>query len=271
MSSIFRKKSGNAVIVAADHGAIVGPAKGIDDPSRLIRDCVQGGADSVLATRGFARAAGDAWERSTSLILKLTGGFTVLGGKFEEEMISSAEAALLYGASGAAATVKFGHEREGEFIRRASLLADECERWGLPIMIEAMAVGRDSGKTDLAGIKLAARAAAEIGADFVKTSYTGDPDSFAEVVEGCPVPIVILGGEKKEDGAALFADVYDAMHAGARGIAIGRNIWQQKKVQAIIEALSGIVHEKWAVERAMQHVKEAKEEGSHGVKSIDRG
>ena len=169
-------------------------------------------------------------------------------------MISSAEAALLYGASGAAVTVKFGHEREGEFIRQASLVADECERRGVPLMIEAKAVSKNLEKTDSAAIKLAARAAAEIGADIVKTSYTGDPGSFAEVVEGCPVPVVILGGEKKEDEKTLFAHVFDAMQAGARGIAMGRNIWQQQKVQAIIGAMSEIVHEKWSIARAMKHV-----------------
>ena len=65
-----------------------------------------------------------------------SGVFTVLGGKFEEEMISSPEAALMYGADGAAATVKFGHAREAEFTKQASLLADSCERWAMPLMIE---------------------------------------------------------------------------------------------------------------------------------------
>jgi DhnA family fructose-bisphosphate aldolase class Ia len=256
MGSIFRKTTGSTVIIAADHGGIAGPLQGIDDPKKLLGDCVQGGADGVLTTRGFARAAGDEWEKSTSLILRLSGGFTVLGGKFEEEIISSVETALLYGACAAAVTVKFGHEREGEFIRRASLLADECERWGMPIMIEAKAVSKNHETNDVAAIKLAARAAAEIGADIVKTSYTGDPDSFGEVVEGCPVPIVILGGDKKDDWKTSFTDVFDAMQAGAKGIAMGRNIWQQKNVCTIIEAMTGIVHEKWPLPRATKYIEE---------------
>jgi DhnA family fructose-bisphosphate aldolase class Ia len=254
MNSIFRADTGNSVIVAIDHGGIAGPMDGINNPAELIQDCVHGGADSVLTTRGFARAAGGAWERNTSLILRLTGGFTVLGGKFEEEMVSTAEAALLYGASGAAATVKFGHEREGEFTKQTSLLADNCERWGIPLMVEAMAKGKDMGKADPRGIKLASRAAAEIGADIVKTYYTGDPDSFREVVEGCPVPIVVLGGEKSDSVKVVFEDVYGAMQAGAKGIAIGRNIWQHENTRAMIEAMAGLVHEKWTVEQAMSHI-----------------
>ncbi|MBT3275367.1 MAG: fructose-bisphosphate aldolase [Spirochaetales bacterium] len=254
MNSIFRKDTGNSVIVAIDHGGIAGPMEGINDPAQLIHDCVHGGADSVLTTRGFARAAGSAWERSTSLILRLTGGFTVLGGKFEEEMISSADAALLYGASGTAATIKFGHEREGEFTKQTSLLADSCERWGIPLMIEAMAIGKDLGKADPRGIKLAARAAAEVGADIVKTYYTGDPDSFHEVVKGCPVPIVVLGGEKSDSVEIVFKDVHGAMQAGAKGLAIGRNIWQHENTRGMIEAMAGLVHENWTVAQAMTHV-----------------
>ncbi|MCK4542126.1 MAG: hypothetical protein KAU17_07835 [Spirochaetales bacterium] len=254
MNSIFRKSTGNSVIVVIDHGGIAGPMEGINNPHQLIMDCVDGGADSVLTTRGFARAAGDAWDRSTSLILRLTGGFTVLGGKFEEEMISSAEASLLYGACGAAVTVKFGHEKEGEFIRQASLLADSCERWGLPLMIEAMARGKNLKKANPAGIKLASRAAAEIGADIVKTCYTGDPDSFREVVEGCHVPVVILGDEKTDSLETLFKDVYYSMQAGARGIAIGRNIWQHGNTRGMIEAMTGLVHESWTVQQAMNHI-----------------
>ena len=246
--------TGKSVIVAIDHGGIAGPMDGINNPPELIQECVKGGADSILTTRGFAKAAGDAWDRSASLILRLTGGFTVLGGKFEEEMISSVETALSYGAAGAAVTVKFGHDREGEFIKQASLSADACERWGVPLMIEAMARGKDLKKADPAGIRLASRAAAEIGADIVKTYYTGDPDSFAGVIEGCLVPVVILGGEKSDTLEIVFEDVYYAIQAGADGIAIGRNIWQHKNTQAMVEAMAGLVHENWTVKQAMNHV-----------------
>jgi fructose-bisphosphate aldolase, class I len=178
----------------------------------------------------------------------------VLGGRFEEELISSPEAALAIGAAGAAVTVKFGHEREGEFTKQASFVADACERWGLPLMIEAMGKAKDMKPNDPKGVALAARAAQEIGADIVKTYYTGDPDSFRRVVEGCPVPIVILGGEKSDTLEAVFSDVYYSLQAGGKGIAIGRNIWQQSRTKAMVEAMVGLVHENWTVKQAMSHV-----------------
>jgi DhnA family fructose-bisphosphate aldolase class Ia len=253
MKSIFRPDDGRSVIVAIDHGGIAGPVPGIVKPAPLMRSCVLGGADAVLTTRGFLKASIEEWSPSMALILRLTGGFTVLGGRFEEEQISSPETALRYGAAAAAVTVKFGHPREGEFIRQASLVADACEQWNLPLMIEAMAKGKDLKSTDPEGVKLAARAAQEIGADIVKSYYTGDAESFRSVVEGCPAPVVILGGEKTENLSQLFTEVYDSLQAGGAGIAIGRNIWQHANPQAVVEAMVGLVHDGWTVKQAVKH------------------
>jgi DhnA family fructose-bisphosphate aldolase class Ia len=252
LNSIFRS-DGRTVIVAIDHGGIAGPIPGIVKPAPLMRSCVSGGADAVLTTRGFLRASIQEWAASTALILRLTGGFTVLGGRFEEELISSPETALRYAAAAAAVTVKFGHSREGEFIRQASLVADACDQWNLPLMIEAMAKSKDLKPTDPEGVKLAARAAQEIGADIVKSYYTGDPESFRSVVEGCPAPVVILGGEKTEELSRVFVEVYDSLQSGGAGIAIGRNIWQHAHPQAVVEAMVGLVHQGWTVKQAEKH------------------
>jgi DhnA family fructose-bisphosphate aldolase class Ia len=254
MNSIFRKNNGKTVIVAIDHGGIAGPVKGIEKPAEVMRACVQGGADAVLTTRGFLKASIDEWDRSTALILRLTGGFTVLGGQFEEELISSTESALYYGASCAAVTVKFGHKREGDFIKQASLVADSCEKWGLPLIIEAMARGKDIDPADIEGLKLASRAAQEIGADIVKILYTGDQRSFKSVVEGCPAPVVILGGKKTDNIKDVFKYVHDSLQAGAAGIAIGRNIWQNNSTKAVVEAMVGLVHEECTVKQALDHL-----------------
>ncbi|HET6488040.1 MAG TPA: 2-amino-3,7-dideoxy-D-threo-hept-6-ulosonate synthase [Spirochaetia bacterium] len=254
MRSIFRASTGRTVIVAMDHGSIVGPVKGIERPAEVVAACRAGGADCVLATRGVVQAAGDEWDRGLSFILRLTGGFTVLNRTFEELLISSPETALTYGACGVAVTVKFGHEREGESIRQASGVADACERLGLPLVVEALAKGKGMASNDPAALAVAARAAQELGADLVKTCYTGDPDSFRAVVEGCPAPVVILGGEKSDTLENVFSDVYHSLQAGGKGIAMGRNIWQHERTQAIVEAMVGLVHEDWTIRAAVRHV-----------------
>jgi DhnA family fructose-bisphosphate aldolase class Ia len=253
LKSIFRRGDGRTVIVALDHGGIAGPLPGIVKPASLLRSCIQGGVDAVLTTRGFVRAAIEEWSPHAALILRLTGGFTMLGGKFEEQQISGPETALRYAAAAAVVTVKFGHPREGDFIRQASLMADACEQWSLPLMVEAVPAGTAQASGDPQGVKLAARAAQEIGADIVKSCYTGDPDSFHAVVEGCPAPVVILGGEKTEDLGRLFQAVYGSLQAGGAGIAMGRNIWQRPNPRVVVEAMVGLVHEGWSVKQALAH------------------
>jgi DhnA family fructose-bisphosphate aldolase class Ia len=253
MKSLFAA-DGRTVIAAIDHGGIAGPLAGIVRPAALLRECVLGAADAVLTTRGFARAAAGEWDGRTALILRLTGGFTVLGGSFEEQLISSPETALRYGASAAAVTVKFGDEREGESIRRASLAADACEQWGLPLLVEALVSGKGRRPDDPEGVKLVARAAQEIGAEIVKVRYTGAPDSFRAAVEGCPVPVVILGGEAERDPEELFSHIHGSLQAGGAGVAMGRNVFQHPHPRAMVEAMVGLVHQGWSVRQALAHL-----------------
>lgn len=256
MNQIFNKKDGNALIVALDHGSIAGPMEGIEDPGKLIEICAKNNVDGILTTRGCADAAKNSWDRNIGLALRLTGGFTVLGGQFKEEMISTPETAIRYGSSCAAITVKFGHEEEGHFIKQASLAIDRCHELGLPVMIEAMAKGTMFGKifekNDPQAIKMVSRMAAEIGADFVKTYYTGDKKSFEEVVKGCTVPIVILGGAKTDNVETVFNDIYDSIQAGGKGIAMGRNIWGQGNVENMLKAVNGLIHNSWTPKQALE-------------------
>lgn len=248
---------GKAVVIAFDHGRIAGPAQGIGSPGKAVREAIAGGADAALVTRGFLSASLGEWNRSLGVVLRMTGGFTTLGGGFEEEVICQPADALRCGADCAAYTVKFGHPLEGRFIRQAALAAAECGAAGIPVMVEAMPFRDGMQARDAEAIALAARAAQEIGADIVKTSYTGDPVSFRDVVEGCPAPVLILGGEKTGDLEGLFSAVYWSVQAGGAGIAMGRNIWSGGDSRRIVEAMAGIVHEGWTIGQALAHVRTA--------------
>ncbi|MDR0388019.1 MAG: hypothetical protein LBH57_08280 [Treponema sp.] len=258
-NQFFDTKDKRSVIIALDHGGIAGPVEGIENPARVVRACVAGGADGILTTKGFADASRGEWNRSMGLILRVTGGFTVLGGGFEEEMIMEPESVLAYGASCAAITVKFGHRREGAFIKQASLAVDAFHRLGLPVMIEAMPTGTIDKKNfpanDPDGIRMAARMAAEIGADLVKTYYTGSPESFSRVTAACPVPVVILGGAKTGTIEEVFQDIAGALASGGAGIAMGRNIWGFPNLAATVEAVRGMVHSGWTVKQALERVR----------------
>jgi DhnA family fructose-bisphosphate aldolase class Ia len=98
----------------------------------------------------------------------------------------------------------------------------------------------------------AARVGAELGADIVKTNYTGEQNDFARVVESCPVPLVIAGGPRVESEADLLGMVEGAIAAGARGVAIGRNVFQHENPELITRRICGVVHKGLSAQEALQ-------------------
>jgi fructose-bisphosphate aldolase, class I len=83
--------------------------------------------------------------------------------------------------------------------------------------------------------------ALELGADFVKVPYTGDPESFSWVVKAAgEVKVLVQGGSKKTE-AELFTEIKGFMSAGASGMAVGRNIWQSKDPVEISRKIADIV------------------------------
>ena len=107
------------------------------------------------------------------------------------------------------------------------------------------------GDKDVEVVKIAARIGAELGADFVKTNYTGDPETFAKVVEGCPAPILIAGGSKLSQ-EQMFKTIEEAMQAGAMGVSIGRNVFQHHNPTLFVQAACSMVHENWTAEQALE-------------------
>jgi class I fructose-bisphosphate aldolase len=221
---------GKTLMVAMDHAAIGGPMEGLEKPLEALRAVVGGSPDSILLTRGMLRHGWEAIPPQVGLVMRISGGFTILEGaqEFRDKVISSVDEALRWGVDGVAVTVKFGHELEGEFIQAASRVADACDRWGVPLLIEAMIAQRGgSGLAEDEALAVAARSAAELGADIVKIAYPSKEGNLVPVTRGCPVPVLILGGKKAEDEEVL-AIVEAAIVEGAAGVAMGRNVWQRE-------------------------------------------
>ena len=105
-------------------------------------------------------------------------------------------------------------------------------------------------------VKHAARVGAELGADIVKVVYTGNVESFAEVVEGCPVPVVIAGGPKMGSDEEIFKMVEGSLQAGAAGLSIGRNAFQHKNPTKMVQVLSRMVHHQASVNEAIKMLKD---------------
>jgi DhnA family fructose-bisphosphate aldolase class Ia len=250
-------EDGSAVIVAMDHGGYFGAQPGLEQPRAVIRQVVAGGADAILTTLGLAQNFADELA-PTALLLRVDGGVSKLGTRaWRGGQIFRAETALRLGADGVVAMGFPGSENENKNLHDLAQLSEQCVEWGLPLMAEMLPRGFEGGDDARAAetLALAMRIGAELGADIIKTQYTGSVASFQKAVSSCYVPVVVLGGPKMEDEAATLRTAREAMDAGARGVAMGRNIWNHPQPQKITAAIAAIVHQNASVAQAIEMLK----------------
>lgn len=235
LSRIFNPKSGKTVMLAFDHGYILGPTSGIERMDLAIPPLIPF-VDCLMCTRGALRTCVPA-ETNKPVVLRCSTGATVLKELSDEVIGVSVEDALRLGASAITTQVYVGGVHEKETLDNLSKLINEGYRYGLPTL-GVTAVGKEMAR-DSRYLGLACRVLAEIGAHFVKT-YFCEP-GFEQVVAGCPVPIVIAGGKKLPELDALTM-AYKAMQQGALGVDMGRNVFGADDPVAMVQAVYAVVH-----------------------------
>ena len=235
---IVSPETGRTVIVPLDHGIILGPVPGIEDPSETVRKVVAGGANAVLFNTGLANSIYGAYMNRCGAICNLINSITAAS---DLTLISSVESAIRSGADAVSVQVLVGSPHERHMLNNARIVADECARWSMPLLAMMYATEEALAERGTEVELLAARAGAELGADIVKVSYTGDRDSFKALVDACPRPVVIAGGPKQETVRGVLEMVEDAIDCGAAGVALGRNIWQNSDPVSMTAALVDII------------------------------
>ena len=241
---IVRPDTGRTVMIPLDHGIIFGPTAGIEDPAGTVGRVVEGGADAVIFNAGMAAALYHEYSNRCGAVFNLTNTITA---EDDLTLVSSVGYALRGGADAVSVQVQLGAARELEMVNSVRIVADECARWGMPLLAMMYPTDDFLAKKGTDAHLLAARAGAELGVDVVKTSYTGDRDSFRALVSGCPVPVVVAGGPKKDTTGEVLEMVKDAIDCGAIGVALGRNVWQSPDPAQMTAALVDIVHHGKAV------------------------
>ena len=257
LERIIDRNSRKTVIIPMDHGVTVGPIEGLADMRTTVSNVVAGGANAILMHKGIVRAGHRGTGKDVGLIIHLSAGTTLSPDPNAKELVCTVEEAIKLGADAVSVHINLGAETENEMLRQLGYVSERCFQWQIPLV--AMMYTRGSkikDEYDVKNVKLAARAGAELGADIVKVVYTGSPESFAEVVNGCPVPVVIAGGPKMNSDREIFKMVEGALTAGAAGLSIGRNAFQHKNPTKMVRALSKMVHDGVSVEKAIAILKE---------------
>lgn len=238
------RPDGRILIVAMDHTAFMDePVDGLVRYGTTCREVVPAGADAFLAPIGSIQNFADDFG-SAAVVASVNTDSPFLERAVERALMVGADAvkSMVYPFSG------------DDSVIRAQRLAADAAAVGLPYIAEPIPGG--FSRTDMRSantIAAGARIAAETGADIIKTFYPGDPEGMRKVVEYAMVPVVVLGGSKKDSVRALYQEVYDAVVlGGASGVAIGNNIWRAPDPGAITRGLAAIIHEDRSVDEALE-------------------
>ena len=255
LGRVFNASTRRTVILAMDHCLFMGPMKGLEKPGEVAQKAIAGGADAIIVTPGTCRLIAGELQGRAAVILRIDGATTTCGPDFFDiRKIASVEDAARMGADAVIAMGYIGTSKENETLAGLSLIARECENLGIPLVAEMIPVKGEKIKDPYAveAVGLAARVGAEIGADLIKTHYTGTEGTFREIVKACPVSIVIAGGPKMKTAEQILTVAKGAINAGAVGVAFGRNIWQHENPEAMTRAVAKIVHGKSTVHEALK-------------------
>ena len=252
LERIINRDSGKTVIIPMDHGVTVGPIEGLADMRTTVSKVVAGGANAILMHKGIVRAGHRGTGRDVGLIIHLSGGTSISPDPNAKELVCGVEEAIKLGADAVSIHINLGAETDKEMLGQLGFISERCLEWQMPLVAMMYTRGKKiKNEYDVANIKHAARVGAELGADIVKVVYTGSVDSFRQVVQGCPVPVVIAGGEKMGSDKDIFEMVDGALKAGVAGVSIGRNAFQHARPEKMVEALCKMVHEGASVEQAV--------------------
>jgi 2-amino-4,5-dihydroxy-6-oxo-7-(phosphonooxy)heptanoate synthase len=240
---LFRGGGHHVLVVPLDHTVTDGPVAQGGPMSGLLSQVCANGADAVVLHKGDTRQLRPHWLSTTSLIVHLSASTGLALDPDAKVLVTTVAEALRLGADAVSVHVNLGSEHESQQLRDLASVADDCDRWNVPLLAMVYPRGPridDPGDADL--IAHAVTLAAALGADIVKTACPRSMKDLAEITRSSPIPVLIAGGPVQPDGDALAAHVADVMRAGAAGVATGRNIFQAADPGAMTRRLADVVH-----------------------------
>lgn len=244
-------RDGKIMLLAYDQGFEHGPVdfdeKSVD-PSYILDIARSGLFTGVIFQEGVAAkyytVASDK-ENLPPLIVKLNGKTSFQGEEPLSLQLCTVDKAIELGAKAVGYTVYVGSEHEEQMLTEFSRIEDEAHAKGLVVIAWMYPRGKkvEGKQTTKETLAYAARLGMELNADFVKIAYSGDVESFKWVVAAAGKTKVLAQGGKKMAWPELEAEVKGALAAGAVGIAVGRNVWQDPSPKEIAKKLAELVYQ----------------------------
>ena len=257
LERIINREDHRTIIVPMDHGVTIGAVDGLVDMRETVNDMAIGGADAVLMHKGLIRCSHRSAGKDVGLIVHLSASTMLTPNANTKTLVGTVEEGIKHGADAVSVHVNLGDPNERLMLADLGKVAAACDDWHMPLLAMMYARGPEIANSfDPKVVAHCARVGVELGADIVKVSYTGDMDSFADVVSGCCVPVVIAGGERMDSTRQVLQMVHDSIKAGGAGVSMGRNVFQHPRRIELMRALRAIVHDNADVDHALAIVGE---------------
>ena len=257
LERIINREDHRTIIVPMDHGVTIGAVDGLIDMREAVNDMAIGGADAVLMHKGLIRCSHRSAGKDVGLIVHLSASTMLTPNANTKTLVGTVEEGIKHGADAVSVHVNLGDPNERLMLADLGKVAAACDDWHMPLLAMMYARGPEIANSfDPKVVAHCARVGVELGADIVKVSYTGDMDSFADVVSGCCVPVVIAGGERMDSTRQVLQMVHDSIKAGGAGVSMGRNVFQHPRRIELMRALRAIVHDNADVDHALAIVGE---------------
>ncbi len=247
-------ENGRGILLAYDQGLEHGPTDLNErnvDPASIMGLAVSGRFNGVVFQKGLAERY---YDGGVPLILKVNGKTNLVKGEPLARQNCSVKRAHEIGAKGVGYTIYVGSAHESIMFEEFGRIQEEAHKLGMAAIAWIYPRG-EAIKNDTAPeiVAYAARTGLELGADAVKIKYTGDVQSFRWAVKSAGKARVFMsGGPKAPSEVDFLTQVRGVLDAGAAGLAVGRNVWQNSDPSRMARVLRRLVIEDRSVEEAVK-------------------
>lgn len=240
---LFHPQSKRTILLPLDHGLSEGAIPGLEDLGDLLRSLGHLPLQGVILHKGMVLAHASEIRLGQSLIVHLSAGTRHGLPSYNKALVCSVPEALRLGADMVSMHINIGNDLEDRMLSDLGACVEDAHQLGLPLLAMIYARGGQIvNEKDPSLVAHSIRIGAELGADVIKVPYSGHQQSFARAVAACPAPVVIGGGPRNGDFKHFLRTVREVLDAGAAGVCIGRNIFQQENPAKALEEVCALVH-----------------------------
>ncbi len=258
MNRLFNE-SGKCLDVAIDHGIFneYGFLDGLENIDKVVGQLVKAAPDAIQMNYGQTDVLQNIkGKNKPALVMRLDAGnpYNPQTHKVMFDILQSHDEPVLEALKMDAACVICNllllpgePDLHRQTIYAISRIRSQCDKYGMPLMIEALVMKTNDGKGgyQVDGNKKLivplVRQARELGADIIKADPTDNPEDYHEVIETARCPVLVRGGGKS-GLQEVFQKSYAFLQQGAKGLVYGRNVYQHDNPTKIVEALMAIIH-----------------------------